>query len=50
MFLALVIIVLFISKGGFFAQFNRQAFGQSSAAAVGGPVSVPISMMGSLAT
>lgn len=27
MFLALVIIVLLISKGGFFTQFNKQAFG-----------------------
>lgn len=46
MFLALVIIVLFISQGGFFSKFNRQAFGSSSAAA--GQVSVPVSLMSSI--
>lgn len=57
-FLALVIVVLFISQGGFFSKFNLQAFGQgsSSAAAAAGqvgtsqPISVPVSLMGSLQT
>lgn len=48
MFLALVIVVLFISQGGFFSKFNLQAFGQAGQLSASQPISVPVSMMSSI--
>jgi hypothetical protein len=46
-FMVLVIVVLFLSNGGFFAKFNQQAFGSSTSSTV---TNAPISLGGLPAT